>query len=404
VTLTKAIREQKRVRVLLAGYGGSGKSYTALAVGEALAKTRGTRLAVLDAEAGASSLYADRFDFDSSTDWDFNSIEGYIAAIRAASRTHGVIVVDGLTPAWDTILALSDKAKGTNAGVAIWATLTPAWNRLMREIVMSPADMIVTALAKEETVMEPNERGKIGIRRLGTTLRLGKDAGQHFDLVGMMSDCGIVEVTKSRFPTHLPVGTVMERPGADLAALLSEEANTGVVPAPPPVETPPAPKGNRKPAPVEPAPTDWAAIIARAREKRPPIPDLAVAEAKARKAGAIAEADELRAIIREREAEEAAATEPAPRLAPETPASVQAEVEAEGITPGGTTAAEESWFEGLTSQQIADACAGSNLIGRWREANGGRYPGRLGELPLKARADFRAGAVQAGFGPKDGGK
>lgn len=227
MTITKAQREQKPVRVLFAGYGGGGKSYTALAVATALAEKRGTRVLVLDAEARASTLYADRFDFDICDDWDHRSVEGYIDALQQVPASHRVVVVDGLTPAWKAILEESDRAKGTREGVSVWTRLTPLWDRLMGTIVTFDGDIICTAVAKHETVVEANDRGKMAPRRVGTTVDLRQGVEQHFDLAVMVSDGGLAQVIKSRYPAHLPVNAEIDRPGADFAAALLAESETG---------------------------------------------------------------------------------------------------------------------------------------------------------------------------------
>ena len=56
----KAVKHDAKLRLALAGPGGSGKTYTLLK----LATELGGRIAVVDTEHGSASKYADEFDFD----------------------------------------------------------------------------------------------------------------------------------------------------------------------------------------------------------------------------------------------------------------------------------------------------------------------------------------------------
>jgi hypothetical protein len=56
----KATKQAARLRLALVGPAGSGKTYTALAVGQHL----GGKVAVIDTEHGSAAKYADLFTFD----------------------------------------------------------------------------------------------------------------------------------------------------------------------------------------------------------------------------------------------------------------------------------------------------------------------------------------------------
>ena len=78
----RAQRKQAKLRLLLAGPAGSGKTMSALL----LAKGLGGRIAVIDTERGSASLYSDVVDFDTL---EFNppySPERYIQALEGAAK------------------------------------------------------------------------------------------------------------------------------------------------------------------------------------------------------------------------------------------------------------------------------------------------------------------------------
>jgi hypothetical protein len=62
VAFKQATKKNSKLRLAFIAPAGGGKTYSALAVGSALAE--GGKVAVIDTERGSASLYADAFAFD----------------------------------------------------------------------------------------------------------------------------------------------------------------------------------------------------------------------------------------------------------------------------------------------------------------------------------------------------
>ena len=96
----KAVKQEAKLRLAIAGPAGSGKTYTGLSIAQSLAN--GGKIAVLDTEHGSASKYADLFDFDvMEMDPPFHP-DRFAAAIREAQGAgYKVIVLDSLSHAWN---------------------------------------------------------------------------------------------------------------------------------------------------------------------------------------------------------------------------------------------------------------------------------------------------------------
>jgi len=187
----KATKWQARLRMAIDGPAGSGKTYTALCFGCALAQHRGGQLAVIDTERRSASKYADRYDFD-VVDLDSFQPERYVEAIEAAeSAGHPVIVVDRLSHAWEGeggVLSLVDQAtRRSQSGnsFAAWGEVTPRHRALVDALLQSTSDMLATMRTRTEYVLEANARGKMVPKGTKPVQREGID--YEFDIVADMT-------------------------------------------------------------------------------------------------------------------------------------------------------------------------------------------------------------------------
>jgi hypothetical protein len=218
VQFAKATKWQARLRMAIDGPAGSGKTYTALCFGCALARHRGGRLAVIDTERRSGSKYADRYDFD-VVELDSFQPERYAEAIEAAERAgYPVIVVDSLSHAWEGeggVLSLVDQAtRRSQSGnsFAAWAEVTPRHRALVDALLQSTSDILATMRTKTEYVLEANARGKMVPQRKGTKPVQREGIDYEFDIVAdMTADSHDLIVTKSRCPAV--ADQVVEKPG-----------------------------------------------------------------------------------------------------------------------------------------------------------------------------------------------
>lgn len=231
----KAAREGSRIRVLLPGVSGSGKTYTALALARHMAGPDG-RVAVIDTEKDSARKYAGTKDKPSmclcsgcrghgvELEFDATSLErhgpnDYMSLMKAAANEHyDVLVIDSLSHEWEGnggVLQQVDAAKAHSKNqISPWAKPSLAHDQFIQAIVAWPGHVVATVRAKERIdVKTGNSKGITPIQRDGLEYE--------FDFVCFMSDAR-GQLVKSRAP-HLQ-GQIYQLPGKDMASALTEWA------------------------------------------------------------------------------------------------------------------------------------------------------------------------------------
>jgi hypothetical protein len=219
---TPASKKEGKLRLAVTGPSGSGKSWTSLTI----ASTFGGKIAAVDTENKSLSKYADKFKFD-VVDFEppFHPNK-YIEAIEAAqSMGYRTIILDSLTHAWTGsggIISIVDDiashSKSQNSFFA-WNEGGRLYNDLINAIVHSEIHVIVTIRSKQEYALERDEKGKIHPVRIGTKPIQRKEFEYEFDMVMQMDLQNNATVNKTRC-SELPMGTVIQKPGAPLARTL----------------------------------------------------------------------------------------------------------------------------------------------------------------------------------------
>jgi hypothetical protein len=226
VKFTKATKFEAKLKLAFIGPAGSGKTYSALAVGCALAKLVGTRAAVIDSERGSASLYADLFDFDVLELESFSPL-AYVEAIKAAEKAgYGVIVVDSLSHAWtgkdgalEQVDRFAKREQGNSFGA--WRHVTPMHNLMVDAVVSSTSHLIATMRVKTEYVLERNEKtGKQTPRKVGLAPIQRDGLEYEFTVVGDLDIDNGFTVTKTRCP--MLTNAHIMKPGAPLAEALAD--------------------------------------------------------------------------------------------------------------------------------------------------------------------------------------
>ena len=161
----KAVKEKIKVKLLLAGSSGSGKTYSALRLAQGIANKEGGRIAVIDTEQSRSCYYSQNFDFDVMDLTEF-SPESYISAIDEAvkAKEYSVLVIDSTTQEWDYLLDIHNKMPGNS--FTNWAKLTPRHDAFVRKILETPMHIICTVRGKDEYVLEEKD-GKQMPKKVG---------------------------------------------------------------------------------------------------------------------------------------------------------------------------------------------------------------------------------------------
>lgn len=219
----RARREVVPAKIGLVGPSGSGKTYSALRLARGL--VNGGRIALIDTEHGSASLYADEFDFDTTAmapPYDPTRFANGITA--ATTEGYGVLIIDGISPAWQGqggVLDIAEANKKGNNTFSGWAVATPAHQKLIDAILSSPIHIVCTMRSKTAWVMgEGNKPEKVGLEPVQ---RDGID--YEFSIVGELDVQHRMRVSKSRLRL-LAVGQIVHEPGEDLGAQIRSAIQT----------------------------------------------------------------------------------------------------------------------------------------------------------------------------------
>jgi len=222
----RAQKESCRLKAVIFGPAGCGKTYTALMLASALAD----RVGVMDSEHGSSAKYADRWAFDVASMPDHHPAT-YVAGInQLAELGYGAGVVDSLTHAWSGksgCLELVDRAAALNSFTK-WKDVTPLHQALIDTILAAPIHIIATMRTKMAYVLEENDRGKKVPRRVGLAPVQRDGMEYEFDLVLEMDVHNRARVLKSRFPDHIQQHSIIECPDEEWCMSVRAAVEDGV--------------------------------------------------------------------------------------------------------------------------------------------------------------------------------
>ena len=166
--IRKAERKKAKLRLGIAAPSGAGKTYGALLLAFGL----GGKVGLIDTEHGSGDLYAHLGEYDIINIEAPYSVVKYTQAIKAFEDSgYTTIIIDSLTHAWAGDGGLLDKQgkladRGTNS-FAAWRTITPEHNNLVDAMLKSPCHIIATMRAKQEYVLETNDKGKQQPKKVG---------------------------------------------------------------------------------------------------------------------------------------------------------------------------------------------------------------------------------------------
>ena len=243
----KATKKQAKLRLAIVGTAGTGKTWTALEVATGL-KGDG-RVALIDTERGSASLYSDRFDFDVQELETF-APSAYVKAIKEAEAGgYPVLVIDGLSPAWngtDGILEQVDNAQARGGNkMRAWADATPKHKELIDTILQCKCHVIATMRAKTRWILKEEEtpggktRTTVEKAGLGAEQREGFD--YEFGVVGIMRHDHSMVIDKTRCSAI--ADKVLIDPGPVLVEKLGAWLNDGAPDENKPIDSTPDSSG-----------------------------------------------------------------------------------------------------------------------------------------------------------------
>lgn len=166
--IRKAERKKAKLRLGIAAPSGAGKTYSALLMAFGI----GGKVGLIDTEHGSGDLYAHLGEYDVIGIEAPYTVAKYTQAIKAFEEAgYTTIIIDSLSHAWAGDGGLLDKQgkmadRGTNS-FAAWRTITPEHNALVDAMLQSPCHIIATMRAKQEYVLETNDKGKQQPKKVG---------------------------------------------------------------------------------------------------------------------------------------------------------------------------------------------------------------------------------------------
>ncbi|MCM1003614.1 MAG: ATP-binding protein [Candidatus Gastranaerophilales bacterium] len=205
MTLFKpASKKQQKLRLLLEGASGSGKTYSALIIAQTLAEKLNKKIAFIDTEFGSASLYADRFEFDTLELTPPFTPEKYIEAINTASRAedYGVLVIDSISHEWSGQGGCLDIQSALGGTFNDWKKVTPRHQKFINSILEANIHIIGCARTKSDYVMEEgiNKNGKATTKpvKVGTKTEQREGLEFEFTTIFRLNQNHVASVSKDR--------------------------------------------------------------------------------------------------------------------------------------------------------------------------------------------------------------
>jgi KaiC/GvpD/RAD55 family RecA-like ATPase len=234
-----AVRYQSKLKLALYGGPGSGKTYSALAIGTRL----GERVCLIDTEGGKSGRArkygsGDPFHFDVEELYGNFHPQVFIDRIcEAEEQGYDVLIIDSFSHAWmgkggvlDFVDSMSKKSRSRNKFTSGWKEATPLQRDFIDAIMQCNLHVIVTMRTKMAYDIEVNEQGKKVPRKIGLEPVQRGEVEYEFEIAGNMADSELT-ITKTMCPRLLdpPHNGVFKKPGEEFAGILNDWLNSGEV-------------------------------------------------------------------------------------------------------------------------------------------------------------------------------
>ena len=200
----KATKEKQKLRLLLEGASGSGKTYSALIIAQEIAQKLNKKVAFIDTEYGSASLYADKFDFDTLELEAPFTPEKYINAIKEASECgdYGVLIIDSISHEWSGPGGCLDIQSALGGTFNDWKKVTPRHQKFINAILESKIHIIGCARTKSDYVMEEglNSKGKATTKpvKVGTKTEQREGLEFEFTTIFRLNQNHVASVSKDR--------------------------------------------------------------------------------------------------------------------------------------------------------------------------------------------------------------
>lgn len=165
----KAEKKAVYLKVAITGPSGSGKTMSALRMARGIVGLKG-RIALIDTENDAASLYSGQIPLGGSIPIDFDTqnmeppflVSKYIQMINlAVSEGYDALVVDSMSHAWKELLDKKEAmdSRGGNQ-YTNWAPISKEHTQFLNALLHSKIHIIGCMRSKQDYVLEKNDKGK----------------------------------------------------------------------------------------------------------------------------------------------------------------------------------------------------------------------------------------------------
>lgn len=223
MALKQATRKGALLRLAVSGTGGTGKTYSALWLASILAG--GGTVGVIDSEKGSASLYARSPGSQAPTleqvlkgegRWPFlvneledGTIQEFIGGVdEFAAAGCNVLVIDSFSHSWTAVLELVDKMGGW---VKAGKVASPLQKKLIHKVLSYPGHVICCFRAEARHVIEPDEKGRNSLRKIGLKPVARDQTDYEFTIWLDVDTEGAFTVSKTRCGHKLPLGMTIAR-------------------------------------------------------------------------------------------------------------------------------------------------------------------------------------------------
>ena len=218
----KATRTKTKLRLLLEGASGSGKTYSALL----LAKGFGGKTAVIDTEKGSASLYTHLCGFDVCELEPPYTPEKYVLAVKEAEKKkYETVIIDSVSHEWNGEGGCLDLQSKLGGRYQDWATITPRHQAFINCLIHADLHIIGTVRTKADYLVD-SVNGKMKVSKVGTKAEQRDGLEFEFTTVLRLNQNNMYEVSKDRTGLFVNEGIVTE----DTAKMLIEWLDEGEPP------------------------------------------------------------------------------------------------------------------------------------------------------------------------------
>jgi hypothetical protein len=182
-SVEKAKKKQHKLRLLITGLSGSGKTYGALKLAKGMGLCNHGQTVVIDTENKSSALYGEEFEFDMLELEAPYSPERYLEAVEYAEGLgYKLIIIDSISHEWDFANEAANNMVGKNT-IKNWGDYkTKRHTKLVQKILRPKTHLICTGRVKT-AYEEVEEDGRKKMKKIGTKLKQEDGLDYEYDIV-----------------------------------------------------------------------------------------------------------------------------------------------------------------------------------------------------------------------------